>query len=96
MAGLGRVHKHGRRAGGSQGGHDLAPDVSAFTHPHHHHTSPGVQHHFDRLRKSVAHPAFESENRSRLNVECFMGQCDRALCGRGFAGAGVRGHRQIL
>ena len=39
VAGLTGVHKHRRRAGGGQGGGDLAADVAALAHAHHDHTA---------------------------------------------------------
>jgi hypothetical protein len=54
MAGLGRVHKHGGRAGGRQRGGDLAADVAALAHAHHHHATLAVQHQLGGLGKRIA------------------------------------------
>ena len=52
-AGRGGVHEQGRRAGGSQRRRELAADVAAFAHAHHHHAPAGVQHQRHGAREIV-------------------------------------------
>jgi hypothetical protein len=49
VARLGRVHEHRRRAGGGEGGGDLAADVAALAHAHHDHAAA----HFEDLAHGV-------------------------------------------
>ena len=48
VAGLGRMHEHRRRAGRGQRGGDLAADVAALAHAHHHHPAAHRQHQLPR------------------------------------------------
>ena len=79
VAGLGRVHEHGRRAGGGQRGGDLAADVAALAHAHHHHAAAHAQ---DRARtawaKLVAGAGLQAQHRRGFDVEGFARQAQRA------------------
>ena len=74
MAGFSGVHKHGGRAGGSQGGCNLAADMATLAHPHHHHTAADTQHHLHHAGKRNIEFCFQALNGSSLNVEGFLGE----------------------
>jgi hypothetical protein len=73
MAGLGRVHKHRRGAGGRQRGGDLAAHMAALAHAHHHHAAAHASIIAPPAR-SVAGTGLEPEHRGGFDVECLLGQ----------------------
>ena len=56
MAGLGRVHEKGGRAGGGQCGGDLAADVAALADAHDHRAPTHLQHALHGLGKALVEP----------------------------------------
>ena len=52
VAGFCWMHKHGWRSCGGQGGCDLASNVSAFAHAHHHHATAYGQDGAHRLHET--------------------------------------------
>ena len=80
MAGLSRMHKHGRRASGSQCGGNLAANVPALAHTHHHHTTAQRQNLFHGLRKRGTDTVLQTQYGCRFNVKSFVGQVNGALC----------------
>ena len=85
MAGLGRVDKQGRRAGGRQRGGGFAPDVAAFAHAHDHHAAAHAEHHPYRLRELGTHALFEPQHGGGFDVEGLICELDGPL--RGATGA---------
>ena len=88
VAGLGRVHEEGRRAGGGQRGGDLAADVAALAHAHHDDAAAALQHRLHRGREACALARRQFLQCARLDLEGLRCQRERAL---GIEGA-RRGH----
>jgi hypothetical protein len=78
VAGLGRVHEHGRGAGGRQGGGDLAAHVAALAHAHHDHAAAHGQHGLDRAREAVPDAGLQAQQGGRFDVQRLPRQVQRA------------------
>lgn len=80
MAGLGRVHKHRRRARRCQRGGDLAPDVSALAHAHDDDPTTTGQHDLNGLHELLTHPLSQVLHGLRLDPEGLTGQRQALDC----------------
>ena len=74
MAGLGRMDKHSRRAGGGQRSGDLAADVATLAHAHDDDSAPTGQHQCHRLGELGTDPAGQSQHRRRFNFKGLAGK----------------------
>jgi len=74
VAGLGRVHEQRWRAGGGQRGGDLAPDVAALAHAHHHNPAAQQQDLLHGPRERVAGARLQPGHGGRFDVESHLGQ----------------------
>jgi hypothetical protein len=95
MAGFTGVDKKRRRAGRSQGGGDLAPDVATLAHAHHHHTALAGQAGTHGLNEALALARGQAQQGTGFNLEGLPRhrQRARAVHARGLPG-GVRGALQ--
>ncbi|MNS94848.1 hypothetical protein D3C72_1290770 [compost metagenome] len=96
VAGLGRVHEHRGRAGGGEGGGDLAADVAALAHAHHDHAAAHFEDLAHGLDETRADAGLQAEDGFGFDVECDAcpGQDGFGVDHGGRGGAGA--HRRIL
>ena len=66
-------------AGGRQRGGDLAADVAALAHAHHHHAAAHVEHGLDGAGEVVAGAGLQPQHGRGLDVEGVAGQLQGAL-----------------
>jgi hypothetical protein len=93
VAGFGRVHKHGGRAGRGQRGRNFAPYVAAFTHAHHDHAAAARHHQFNGLGKLGAHAAGQTQYGRSLYLKGLSGKAHHLF---GIQFHGVKAHGCIL
>ena len=79
MAGFSRMHKEGRRARGRQCGSNLAAHMPALAHAHHHHAPLQREHTLHGIGKRLTNAVFQPQNRSGLDIQCFLRQRDSPL-----------------
>ena len=79
VAGLARVHKHGRGASRGQGSSDLAAHVSALAHAHDDHPAANAQHHLHRPGKGGSDTVFKLHHRIGFYLQGLLGQGNSAL-----------------
>ena len=93
VAGFGGVHEHRRSAGGRERGRNLAPDMTALAHAHHHDAAAALQHGLRRLGETVALARLQSEQGIGLDVESVARQLQGASRVEGGSRFGWGWHR---